>query len=197
MGGHVAWLLAARHPGRVGSLVLFAPAGLRQSDDHWDEDRLEPGDHPLKIFRPADYDRLLETLFVKRPFLPGPLKTYLAAQAIARQPLHQEVWRDLAAETDENRLVEGLLPDIAAPALVVWGDRDQLLPLANAETYRRLKPHCQVRILRGCGHLPMIECAREMAEMTLQFLDGRQDRAAAGQTGAFGREGKASPAEAG
>ena len=44
-----------------------------------------------------------------------------------------------------------------APALVLWGARDEIVPVATAHEFGRLLPNAQVSILENCGHLPHVE----------------------------------------
>lgn len=49
------------------------------------------------------------------------------------------------------------VPDIACPTLIVWGDRDHLVPVACADLYADTIPDSRAVIYAGTGHLPMIE----------------------------------------
>ena len=46
---------------------------------------------------------------------------------------------------------------IRAPALVLWGAEDRLLPATSAEDFRRHIPGAQVELIPGCGHIPQLE----------------------------------------
>ena len=50
----------------------------------------------------------------------------------------------------------GDLDRIGCPVLVVWGDRDRILPIErHAPRFRSEIPGVEFRTLRGCGHTPM------------------------------------------
>ena len=64
---------------------------------------------------------------------------------------------------------------IAAPTLIVHGDRDWFFPVAvPAELYRRL-PDAELCILPNTGHAPPVERPEWFNAITLDFL-GRRAR---------------------
>ncbi|WP_433189278.1 alpha/beta fold hydrolase [Actinoallomurus sp. CA-150999] len=56
------------------------------------------------------------------------------------------------------------------PTLVIWGDRDRILPAAHLDTARRLLPHAEHELFAGVGHMPQIECPDDFATRVLAFL---------------------------
>lgn len=63
------------------------------------------------------------------------------------------------------------LDGIHAPALVVWGEEDRLVPAATGRALADSLPHAHFRTLSGCGHLPTLEQPVECARMFAEFLD--------------------------
>jgi len=68
--------------------------------------------------------------------------------------------------------VRPLLARITAPTLVVWGERDNLVPLLHAGEMRDQIPHAQLAVLRGAGHNPMVDRAADFNRLLLRFLGG-------------------------
>ena len=64
----------------------------------------------------------------------------------------------------------------ARPTLILWGDRDRILPAHHLDAARRLIPHAQTRLFSGVGHMPQIECRDEFAASVLTFLAEAQHR---------------------
>jgi pimeloyl-ACP methyl ester carboxylesterase len=60
---------------------------------------------------------------------------------------------------------------IRAPALLVWGARDPLVPPALATAWRRAIPHARLVTIAGAGHVPMVERPAEFASAVRGFLD--------------------------
>ena len=63
------------------------------------------------------------------------------------------------------------LGDIAAPALVVWGQEDPYLPPAFAQAYADAIPDARAHVVAGAGHWPWYD-APDLIEEIVAFLDG-------------------------
>jgi poly(3-hydroxyalkanoate) depolymerase len=61
------------------------------------------------------------------------------------------------------------LPMLAQPTLIVSGDDDPIIPLANARLMHRLIPHSTLHVFDG-GHLGLVTEAAEVAPVISQFL---------------------------
>jgi pimeloyl-ACP methyl ester carboxylesterase len=53
--------------------------------------------------------------------------------------------------------LEGRLPDIRVPTLLVWGAEDRVTPPEVAQQFHALIPDSTLVFLRRCGHVPMLE----------------------------------------
>jgi pimeloyl-ACP methyl ester carboxylesterase len=62
------------------------------------------------------------------------------------------------------------LAKIKAPTLLLWGDRDEMIPVNNAGDYLRVLPNARVIRLPGVGHLPQEEAPAESVRSVHQFL---------------------------
>jgi len=56
------------------------------------------------------------------------------------------------------------------PTLLVWGDRDGVVPTRTAPALQRALPHSQLVILSDCGHLPQAEDPDAFTRAVLPFL---------------------------
>jgi pimeloyl-ACP methyl ester carboxylesterase len=180
LGGAVALQMLALQPRRVASLVLVASAGFG------------PEMHPLlrMLATPvigslaARYPtrataRMTERLIFADPSLATRERINRALQ-IARQPGAGAVLHELSRAMSTGRGVRpewrnALLDRIShhpRPTLIVWGDRDRLLPPSLFEVARRVLPHAHHRLLSGVGHMPQIEAADEFNELAECFIHG-------------------------
>ena len=62
---------------------------------------------------------------------------------------------------------------IEAPALVVSGERDTLVPVAAGAWLARTLPHGRHVAMSGAGHAPFLSHPREFSDHVLGFLDAR------------------------
>ena len=85
-----------------------------------------------------------------------------------------------ASTASAVRLIEcmyglDLRPEVARitlPTLVIHGDADVLVPLADAEWLAAHMPRGQLRVVQGAGHVPTVTRPREVAEAIDSFFSG-------------------------
>ena len=78
------------------------------------------------------------------------------------------------------------LPQLRPPTLILAGDDDPIIPVANARIMHRMIPKSALHIYHG-GHLELAADAGRLGPIVEQFLDA--DRTAAGATGSsFGSD---------
>jgi pimeloyl-ACP methyl ester carboxylesterase len=57
------------------------------------------------------------------------------------------------------------------PSLIVWGDKDAILPRSAVEAYSQVIPAARLEILQGCGHRPEIENREAFMRMLQRFME--------------------------
>ena len=69
------------------------------------------------------------------------------------------------------------------PTLIIWGDRDDIIPVSHAHAAHEAIPGCQLVIIEGVGHFPQIEAPEKFVTALINFVDsteparvGAQDR---------------------
>jgi pimeloyl-ACP methyl ester carboxylesterase len=76
----------------------------------------------------------------------------------------------LDAISAAGRAVETTEPEaVKQPMLLLWGDKDRLVPVSAAEEMLRRAPDARLVKLPGIGHSPMIEVPGETAKQILEF----------------------------
>jgi pimeloyl-ACP methyl ester carboxylesterase len=55
------------------------------------------------------------------------------------------------------------------PILIVWGDKDRILPPRHFETAKSTFPTAQSHMFPATGHMPMIERPEEFAALVREF----------------------------
>ena len=61
------------------------------------------------------------------------------------------------------------LPDITCPVLILWGTRDVILIPRQGRRFERLIPNCELRYLKGLGHVPMSDDPELLREAIIAF----------------------------
>jgi poly(3-hydroxyalkanoate) depolymerase len=65
------------------------------------------------------------------------------------------------------------------PSLVIMGDADTIVPLANGHILRMGLPNARMHVVEGGGHLFLVTRAAETASVIREFLDEDEEAAAA------------------
>jgi pimeloyl-ACP methyl ester carboxylesterase len=68
--------------------------------------------------------------------------------------------------TERLYLTEGL------PTMIVWGDRDPVIPAGHARRAATLIPHARLEMFSGAGHFPHCDEPARFAELLTDFCDG-------------------------
>lgn len=169
MGGYLAVAMARQAPERVRALWLLAPGGLHTAQlSPVFEEVAEERHNPLVVRDPADFRRLMDYCFVRPPWIPAPLLRFLALRAMAHAVRAQRIFD---AMRYDSRPLEELARDLPIPALITWGQADQVLHPSGAALLAELMPTTQVLVLDKVGHLPMLEAPKITAEAWLGFVE--------------------------
>lgn len=163
LGGLVAAELAARRPETVRRLVLVAPAGVPSG-------RGLPG-HALP---------LLATL----RGTPLPVLGHAVRDGLRAGPASLLSGGLYATRHD----IRADLERVHVPTLLVWGERDPLVPAHLAEEWTRALPDVRLVVLPGAGHVPMFDVPADLGDAIRAFLDEGGD---AGGSGVVDRVGLA------
>jgi abhydrolase domain-containing protein 6 len=174
MGGNIAGAYASSYSKDLKSLLLIAPGGVASSEPSEMNRRLKAGKpNPLVVRNVEDYERLLDFVFVKRPFIPLPIKKVLIQEAIEHQPLNRKIFKQLRSSVDVPPL-EVLLKGLSVKTLIVWGAQDRVLHISGAKILESVMSKAKVEVMDAMGHLPRIEKPEETAVLYLSFLDSRK-----------------------
>lgn len=170
-GGWIAAEYAVRHPEHVRKLVLIGAAGL-----------FVPGQHIGDIFMHAQPERGTQLASLRRMLF----SSENAAEALRYFP---DGRGDLDEETRRygmlrfgsavgfrppyfyNRPLVDRLHRATMPALVIWGEKDGMVPLAHGEAYATGLSNAGVmEVIAGAGHAAHIEQGEAVLEKIASFL---------------------------
>lgn len=176
-GGTVALRFALRHPDRVSGLILIGPA-------------VYTGGGTPTLIQPLLGVPQVERvgLFALRHILPrsdsllgvGWLEPSRATPAVMegyKKPLRAHDWdRALWAFIRASRpfTAEARLGEIRVPTLVVSGDQDRVVPVAESVRLSQRLPNAALALIPDCGHLPHEECPEAFIARISVFLAQHQ-----------------------
>jgi abhydrolase domain-containing protein 6 len=166
MGGLIAAIYAATYSDEVLSLGLLDPVGVIAREPSQISLEIEKGNNPLIVETVSDYDKLLDFLFVKPPYIPGPVKSYLTEMAIQSRDFNKKVF----VEANPGNQLEAIAGKIRAKTLILWGDTDRVLPSSSAAVLQEMIKNSKAILMKDCGHTPMLERPKETAQYYLDFI---------------------------
>jgi pimeloyl-ACP methyl ester carboxylesterase len=120
--------------------------------------------------------RVERSLFVDRAHVTEERVAF--AMRVAARPQHAAVFLEAAKSLGGVRGIRpawrtellGRVAELRRPTLIVWGERDLILPAAHLAAARTLLPHAETHLFPGTGHMPQIERADEFAALARRFL---------------------------
>ena len=62
------------------------------------------------------------------------------------------------------------LQKITQPVLIIWGEKDRVLPLKHGHLAKEKLRNAKLEIMEGCGHIPFFERSEEFNRAVLSFL---------------------------
>ena len=166
-GGGVAQTMAHLHPERVGALVLAA-TGCGWGGVPGDLLALSLLATPLRFYSTSYYRAIAPVLFggeARRH--PVALDHYIASRT-TRPPSVRGYFGQLLALAGWSSLP--WLDQVPHATLILAGDDDPLIPLANAHLMASRIPHAELRIIPGGGHLFLWDDASACSVVIREFL---------------------------
>ena len=156
MGGKFAWQFAARYPDQVTKLVLISPDGYAS-----------PGmEYGKKTEVPAIAE--LYRYFFSKTFLAMNLEPAYANPKTLNNALVNRYYDLMLAPGVRGAILDRMqqtvlqdpipfLASIKVPTLLLWGEKDAFIPIANSNDYLKVMPNAKRVSLPNIGHLPQEE----------------------------------------
>jgi pimeloyl-ACP methyl ester carboxylesterase len=81
----------------------------------------------------------------------------------------------IAANKDQhgNLLAAQRMSEVSCPVLIIWGERDRLLPRVQGERWAEEIEGAELEEMIGTGHHPQFDKPEEIAEIVLEFFGRR------------------------
>ena len=172
LGGKVAWRTAALYPERVDRLILVDSVGYPATPKHI----------PIG-FKLAKYpmmspilNRILPRSVVEKSVLSVYADNSKVNDALVnryyeltlRKGNRQALSRRLNDSDDESDQAQ--IKQLDIPTLILWGAKDDLIPVENAALFHRDIRNSQLKIFDNLGHVPHEEDPLATVDVVKQFL---------------------------
>ena len=161
-GGWIAAEMATMAPADLSHLVLVGAMGIKPPQG----DILD-----LAITGYIDYARAAfhDQKAFDRVYGAEPTVDQLEMWDICREMSFRIAWKPYMY----SQTLPYLLKTMRAPALIVWGDDDKVVPVSAGKRYLESLPDAHLEIVKSCGHAVDMEQPEALAKLVTNFI-GRE-----------------------
>ncbi|WP_077036003.1 alpha/beta fold hydrolase [Pelomonas sp. KK5] len=174
LGGLIAWEVAARHPERVGALVLVDAGGYAIQP--------EPVPGGFQVARAGGLLARLGKYVLPRSFVERSVRNVYGDpsrvtgalvdryfEMTLREGNREALGRRMAQSRPGDHADE--IRTVRQPTLILWGARDHLVPIAAARAFARDIPESRLVTFETLGHVPQEEDPAATVAPVRSFLD--------------------------
>jgi pimeloyl-ACP methyl ester carboxylesterase len=175
MGGYIAAEVAIQFPQRIDQLLLVSAAGITSADI---------ARRPIYTLGRIATAVTTHLAAQQRAIAARPKARHLALELVARHPsllradLAYEGFFKGAGKPGFDAALKACLeydfrdrlPDIRQPTLIVWGEKDSIIPVGDAHEFERLIPDSRKIVMKDTGHIPMAERPGAFNNVMMDFL---------------------------
>ena len=175
MGGYVAAEVAIQFPERVSRLVLVSAAGISSA---------ETARAPILTFGRIATAIATNTAAQDRSLAARPITRHISLALVARHPrllkadLAYEGFFKGAGKPGFDKALRACLdydfrdrlPEVKVPTLIVWGEKDSIIPVHDADEFERLIEDSRKVVMKDTGHISMAERPQTFNDLLVEFL---------------------------
>lgn len=172
MGGGIALKYSFEYASSVNSLSLMDSMGLETVQSDFGVLLKEGKRNPmLNICSAKEFKALLSFSMQKPSYAPNFLFSYLAKEKCARVALDTKIFEAILSDMD----LSAIITQISIPTLIIWGKKDRIFHVDNAEAFHQMIKGSQVLILDDVGHVPLMEAPKASARSYRDFIQSLKD----------------------
>ncbi len=156
VGGRVGIKLLSQYGHLFDKVILEDSAGIKPKQD---------GIKPFLYLGAKAFNILLPEFLVLKPLLRYHFYKGLESDYINAGEMKGTL-KNLLAEDLTDHLVK-----IPNETLLIWGEKDQAVPLSDGKKMNRLIPNARIEVLDNVGHFPHLENERMFLQFVRDFLE--------------------------
>ena len=172
LGGAITWVYALKYPDKVKKMILVDAGGYP----------MESKSVPIafQMARIPVIKNLFKYVTPRSIVEKSVLNVYAQKEKVTPELVDRYYELSLRAGNREaflNRMSQGIISDkylniktLSMPTLIIWGDKDLLIPLEVAERFHQDLPLDTFVVFKNLGHTPMEEDAHATVAVVKDFL---------------------------
>lgn len=158
-GGWVAAEIATMAAPSLSALVLVSAMGVKPSRGFIYDQFLVSTEHYART-------KLRDTALFKEIYGAETSFEQLEAWETDREMTERLAWKPYMYNVSLPRLLSG----VDVPALIVWGEQDEVAPLECAEICKNALSRATLTVVPDCGHEVELERPEKLAELIREFV---------------------------
>lgn len=162
-GARISIKFAEKYPGKIKGLILVSAAGIKKQDTLYGKllGFMAKTMKVLKIEEASLSKGFIQ--FLKKVFYRYILRKtdYFKASGFLKETIKRILAEDLTH----------LLDKISVPTLILWGKRDKITPLKDAELMHKKIKNSKLEIFNNAGHPVHLECPKILTQKVKTFLE--------------------------
>lgn len=168
MGGAIALKYSHDYPKWVETLTLIDSLGMKATNSAIDNKIAKFGKNPLlNICTKESYNRLLHYGMEQPPYVPGIFTDILVNEKCKRKTLEKIIYKQIYKDSNLTMQAE----EINLKTLIIWGDKDRIFHVNNANLFHRTIKNSKLIILKNIGHVPQLEAPDITANTFTYFIE--------------------------
>lgn len=160
MGGYISLAFAKKYPQRVSGLGLVASQAAA--------DAPEGKERRYKTAADVAEKGVGVVVDAMPPKLSADVRVQEFVRGVIERQSKQAVIGALKAMAEREDAMP-ILSSFNFPLVLIHGDADQLIPIERAKEIKSANPSARLLELKGAGHMPMMEFARQTADRLMIF----------------------------
>ncbi len=172
LGGAITWAYALKHPEKVSKMILVDAGGYPMVSKSvpiaFQMARIPVIKELFKYVTPRSIiEKSILNIYVnKEKVSPELVDRYfeLSLREGNRAAFLNGMGRGIKNDNYLN------IKTLTMPTLIIWGDKDLLIPMDVAEKFHKDLPHDTLVVFKNLGHTPMEEDAHATVETVKEFL---------------------------
>lgn len=176
MGGGTAWMFALAHPEKTEAVLLVDAGGAPA----WQSKKTPIGFRVMRIPVVKELARII----APRSMFESSIKTSMSVQSKIDDKLVDRYWelnrypgnreatmKRFSLQHNNHPATKEKLATIKVPVMIMWGEEDNLIPVASAKWFHEALPGSKLVVYPKVGHIPMEEVPDESAADVKAWLD--------------------------
>ncbi|MGA2141243.1 MAG: alpha/beta hydrolase [Brevinematales bacterium] len=172
MGGAISIMTAVMYPELVSKIILIDTISYNKKPEFSARLAMSPLIGSF-IFRRLFKWEMFKSLFMKDIYADNSkidqaelFENYKLFDNPSRREFSYRMMRSVTNSSE----VEKIIRDVKQPVLIIWGEKDRMLPLANAERLKKDLKNAILTVIPGAGHASFDENPEMAIDAIIKFI---------------------------